>query len=30
LLMNELMKIALLLFVAPMCWHDIKMMGDMR
>jgi len=30
LLMNDLMKWALLLFVAPTCWHDIMMMGDMR
>jgi len=28
--MNELMKWALLLFVAPTCWHDLTMMGDMR
>lgn len=30
MLMNDLMKLALLLFVAPTCWHDIKMMGDVR
>ena len=30
MLMNELMKIALLLFVAPTCWHDIKVTGDVR
>ena len=28
--MNDLMKLALLLFVATTCWHDIKMMGDVR
>ena len=28
LLMNDLIKLALLLFIAPTCWHDIKMMGD--
>jgi len=27
--MDELMRLALLL-VAPTCWHDIKMMEDMR
>ena len=30
MLMNELMKIALLLIVAPTCWHDLTVMGDMR
>jgi hypothetical protein len=28
--MNDLMKLALLLIVAPTCWHDLMMMGDMR
>jgi len=28
--MNRIMKLALLLIVAPTCWHDIKMMEDMR
>ncbi len=28
--MNDLMKLALLLIVAPTCWHDIKMMEDVR
>lgn len=30
LLMSEFVKIAILLFVAPTCWHDLTMMGDMR
>jgi len=28
--MSDLMRLAMLLFVAPTCWHDIKMMGDVR
>ncbi len=30
MLMNELMKLVLLLVIAPTCWHDIKMMEDVR
>jgi len=28
--MDELMKLVLLLIVAPTCWHDLTMMGDVR
>ncbi len=28
--MSDLMKWALLLFVAPTCWHDLTMMGELR
>jgi len=28
--MDDLMKLALLLIVAPTCCHDLTMMGDMR
>ena len=30
LLMNDLMKLALLLVIAPTCWHDLTMMGELR
>ena len=29
-MMNELMRLAILLVVAPTCWHDLTMIGDMR
>ncbi len=29
-LMNEFVKMALLLFVAPTCWADVRAWEDMR